>query len=229
MEKSGFTGQELQEYDKAIAVYRKKAESIIIKNADDNQNMTNLIAEVVKKKKEIKAKRDAIVSPIKNSIKLIDEEMNKVLKPLELIEDLGKKAIGNYYLAEKEKERKEEEKARKEAEEKIRKENLAKKMASKNELTSELAKARVEEITDKAMEKVREVKTATISDKGTHVVTRMIWSYEVEDEKKVPREYLQINPSAISTAVRNGVREIAGVKIFEKPSIAVGGKSFEVK
>jgi hypothetical protein len=57
----------------------------------------------------------------------------------------------------------------------------------------------------------------------------MIWSYEVEDEKKVPREYLQINPSAINAAVRNGVRKIAGVKIFEKPSIAVGGKSFEVK
>lgn len=42
------------------------------------------------------------------------------------------------------------------------------------------------------------------------------WAYELEDEAKIPREYLTVNGPAITRAVRDGVRDIPGVRIFQK-------------
>ena len=43
-----------------------------------------------------------------------------------------------------------------------------------------------------------------------------VWSFEVVDPKAVPRQYLTVDEAAIRAAVRGGIREIAGVRIFEE-------------
>ena len=50
---------------------------------------------------------------------------------------------------------------------------------------------------------------------------RMIWDFEVVDLSKVSVEYLMINEKAVREAIRNGAREIEGVKIFQKPVVAI--------
>lgn len=40
------------------------------------------------------------------------------------------------------------------------------------------------------------------------------WDFEVQDEREVPREYLQVDAGAIEKAIKNGVRKIPGVRIF---------------
>jgi hypothetical protein len=45
---------------------------------------------------------------------------------------------------------------------------------------------------------------------------RKQWTFEIEDEIKVPREYLALDTVKIGQAVRAGVRDIAGVRIFQK-------------
>lgn len=63
-----------------------------------------------------------------------------------------------------------------------------------------------------------EATTRTSSGMAT---TRMVWTAEVVDVSQLPAEYLLPNTAAINAAVRAGVREIAGVRIYEKPSVSV--------
>lgn len=44
------------------------------------------------------------------------------------------------------------------------------------------------------------------------------WSFDIEDADKIPREYLFVDEKKIRNAVKAGVREIPGVRIFEKES-----------
>ena len=49
---------------------------------------------------------------------------------------------------------------------------------------------------------------------GTTV--RKTWTFTVMDEKKVPRIYLTLNDKAIRDSIRDGVRDIPGLEIFEE-------------
>lgn len=47
---------------------------------------------------------------------------------------------------------------------------------------------------------------------------RMTWEFEIEDKSMVPPEYLMVDEKAIRQAVKAGIRQIPGVRIFELAS-----------
>lgn len=51
--------------------------------------------------------------------------------------------------------------------------------------------------------------------------TVMVLDFEVVDAARVPRPYLAVDPAAIRAAIKGGIREIDGVKIFERAEIRV--------
>jgi hypothetical protein len=51
--------------------------------------------------------------------------------------------------------------------------------------------------------------------------TVMVWDFEVVDPGAVPRNYLAVDPAAIRAAIKGGIREIDGVRIFERAEIRV--------
>ena len=100
--------------------------------------------------------------------------------------------------------RKLEEEKRLKEEERIRKE--ATKIAKKENISVEevIAGADIKEIP-------KTIGTTTI---------KKIWTFEIIDEKKIPRDFLMIDEVNIREAIRKGVREISGIKIFEKETIS---------
>lgn len=60
-------------------------------------------------------------------------------------------------------------------------------------------------------------KTDTIvrTETGTTAFAKRPWKFEIEDHEKVPREYCMPDNQKIRDAVKMGVREIPGVRIFE--------------
>ena len=52
-------------------------------------------------------------------------------------------------------------------------------------------------------------------------VTAKRWTFEVVDESKIPREYLIVDGTAVRKAIRNGVREIDGLDIFQVEGLRV--------
>jgi len=51
--------------------------------------------------------------------------------------------------------------------------------------------------------------------------TRKTWKFEITDPTQIPREYLVVSEALIREAVKNGSREIAGVRIFEDTDISI--------
>lgn len=51
--------------------------------------------------------------------------------------------------------------------------------------------------------------------------TRKTWKFEVTDPTLVPREFLLVSDSLIRDAVKNNVREIAGVRIYEDVDVSI--------
>ena len=66
-------------------------------------------------------------------------------------------------------------------------------------------------------EEVKKISVQTVHGK---VITKKIWTYDVVDIEKVPREFLTFDRAKITNAVRSGEREIPGVKIYQKTSIS---------
>ncbi len=62
--------------------------------------------------------------------------------------------------------------------------------------------------------------TTTRTEKGT-MSFREVWKFEVTEPKKVPRDYLEISDILIRNAVKAGVREIPGVRIYSEKVAAL--------
>ena len=56
--------------------------------------------------------------------------------------------------------------------------------------------------------------TDSISVDDGQIYTKEKWIYEIEDKTKVPDEFYSIDASLLENAVKNGIRNIPGVKIF---------------
>ena len=69
-----------------------------------------------------------------------------------------------------------------------------------------------------------EVQEAPISKTKTEsgsTSVRKQWVFEVEDESKIPQEYFILDESKVRTAIKDGQRDIPGMKIFPKSVISV--------
>lgn len=56
---------------------------------------------------------------------------------------------------------------------------------------------------------------------GAGIVTTKRWVHEVTDAAAVPRQYLTVDDAAIKAAVKAGVRDIPGVRIYQDETVTV--------
>lgn len=54
---------------------------------------------------------------------------------------------------------------------------------------------------------------------------KMKWIFEIEDESQIPKEFLSIDEKKIQMAIKGGIRNIPGVKIFENLEIEMRVKN----
>lgn len=165
--------------------------------------------------KKIDEERTTLVKPLNDHVKMINGRFKGVLDRLEK----GQAIIDRKLLDWK---RAEEEKARKEAEE-------AKKRAEEEALARAIELEQAGKLSD-AEAVVKEAETAVVpvakvgtvrGNYGSAASTRKIWKFVVEDLSKVPTEYLEVKSPAVNAAIRNGVRAIPGLRIFEEESLTV--------
>ena len=58
------------------------------------------------------------------------------------------------------------------------------------------------------------------ADVGNSTVQKR-WTFKVEDITKVPADYLIVDTAEVNNAIADGVREIKGLKIFQKETLSV--------
>ena len=209
-----------------IESYRidEQAKLISITDAVSYDSATRFLKEVNAKLKDFKSQREKYIKPMKDSIKAIDDKLKEPIKLLEDTDTTLREKL-NAYLSEVR--RQEEQRLvleRKKAEEEALKEidhlEDAKRYAGEyDEVTQKAIQRTIENKQNKAIE-------ATVLDNKINLSTNsasvsMVWAFEVTDKSKLPLEYLKVDEVAIRNAIRNGERDIAGVKIFQKPQLSL--------
>jgi len=182
----------------ALKVLEEAQEISAIEVCDESikEYAVGLLTKIAEGKKKAEAQRQLFVGPLNQSIRAINSFFKKLTEPLEEADAILRKKILEYRM-------KEEERIRKEAEE------IRKKMEEKGQFVPVVVSG----------------PGTTMSGKNGTAIVRKVWDFEVIDENQVPREYLSVDPGKIRKAVQEGVRQIPGVKIFQKEVLAVqGGK-----
>lgn len=206
---------------------RKKIEQInqqpVLKR-EDFEVMTEWLKLVVSMAKEIKAREKDECAPAKAAIAEIKAKFAKPLELLATAENTAREKINVFLAAERQVAEAEAEKDRqarlKNAQKELRK--LDRKESTADKYDSATASALKQSIADQRQEIMAKASAPTeINQSGANASVRMVWAFDVVDLAQVPVEFVTVNDSAVRQAIKDGTREIAGLKIYQKPTVAI--------
>uniref|UniRef100_A0A6H2A2Q8 Uncharacterized protein n=1 Tax=viral metagenome TaxID=1070528 RepID=A0A6H2A2Q8_9ZZZZ len=191
-----------KKYKDQIEIMKSAAEAHQVKSETSLKQAIGLAGDAKQLAKRIEQEKKTILEEPNQFVKAVSAFAKDFTAPLQEIEANLKQKIGQYQYRIELDRRKQEELIRKANEE------LQKK------LNKEAKKAGVEapKVTPTPVVKAE---TVARSETGASTHIRKAWKAEVCDPEKVPREYCEPSMKLINQAVKMGVREIEGVRIFE--------------
>jgi hypothetical protein len=195
-----------------------------------------------KLKNQVEALRKSTVQPFNDHVKDVNNLAKSFTEPLDTAERDLKAKISTFqtklrieqqkkeaeareaarkvqeaYEAEQRAIREEAARKAREAEEALKKEKDAAARAALKRTIAEEKEAAEAPIQVAVAPVIPEIPKAVRTESGS-AHQRMTWTFEIEDGTKVPRAYLAIDEQKIRQAVKAGIRQIPGVRIFEQAS-----------
>ena len=196
--------KEFAPYQTAIANMQDQAVALEIINQETAQAAVALGGEAKKLAKKITAQAKAIVEEPEGFVKSVKAFAKMFTDPLTKVETTLKRKHEDYAYKVELDRRKAEQIAQEEA----------KKLQER--LDQEAKEKGVAPVTVTAPV-VPKQETVTRTETGTSAFIRTEWKGEIQDPDVVPREFCSPDQKKINDAVKAGLRDIPGVKIFEKP------------
>jgi len=188
----------LKKINEDVTKVIKTSETIKIETEEDFTKATEFLNQIVVRIKRIEELRIQFTKPILDAKNAIDTEFKASSVPLREVEAKVKSIILDY---------------RKKEAELIEKKRLEKlKEAEKITNIGEQ---------EQALEEVKEIRQETnvqVSS-GTNRF-RKVWTFDIINEKIIPKAYLKVDEMAIRKAVKDGERKIKGVKIYQEERIS---------
>lgn len=182
-----------------------RAKNFQITSEETASDANNILHWIAGKKKVLEERRRFFITPLKDHVKRIEAELKMVAEPLIKADVIIRGKVVDYRIKIKEEAKKKEEELQRKAEKERQKQ--VEKAEAKGEAPPPPAPMPTVEV-PKTTEGITMVKT---------------WTYEIQDINKVPREYLILDTAAVMKAVRLGIREIPGLRIYQKETVKVGG------
>jgi len=216
------TGKIVQ-IQKSIGSLEEEAQVIKIKNTGDLNYAVEFLKKIKGWKKRVEEIRLSYTKPLNDIIRERNKEFKQTSLPLAMIEKKVTNEIEGWRAKEAEKIRiKQEKEAERQRKifEKEQEEKRKQLLKDQEEMSKKEAKEKAKEIEqEEFVAKPTIIQDKEIGEGEATMKTRKRWDFEIEDETKVPRKYMKVDEIAIGKAVRGGdVREIKGVKIFQKES-----------
>jgi len=185
--------KDVEVIEEESAVLIEQANSYVIENAQDVDLASKFLRQVKDMENAIEVKRLEFTKPLNQSLDAINGTFKKLSKPLKEARELLSNRILSWRRAENDRLAKEEERRRK--------------------------------IQEAHREVGHEVKAPIILErpetKMGDTQVRKIWNWEIVDFSKVSDIYKEINRVAINLAIRNGIREISGLNIFQEEALSI--------
>jgi len=195
------------DYIERIKVLGEECRSLVIIDDDSLDRGKSLVKDARMIEGLIDDKRKQLTRPLLDEKKIIDDIAKSITSDLnDAIKDLRAQILK--YEKKKEEDRLEELR-RIEEEKKKAEERLMSSASSKDDVLEAIDV--IQEIA-KTEDELREAKSSSISK---------VWTYEVVDIKLVPRAYLKIDDAEVKAAIKVGIREIPGIRIFQKDQLVI--------
>ena len=193
--------------------------AITVTDAPTAGKVTELLAIVSETAKRIEERRVALVKPLNDEVKAVNDLVRPLTAAFDRLKATGKDKQLAWHRAEEArvaKERAEAERIRKEAE-RVALEAQAAAIAHSAQTGKPVeVPATVAAVVPVVAEASRGVKT----DYGTSQL-RKVWKFEITDPALVPRQFLMVDEQAIRRAVAEGARTIEGVRIYQDVQLSV--------
>ena len=200
---------QFQKYEDKIQLLITRARDLEVKDDDSNAMAVEMIAQVAGLRKDLNDHRLQVIKEEDKFVRSVNSFVLSFSEKLEaIIKDVLKPKVGDYSYQLELKRREDE---------RIMKEATDKKQAA---LDAEAKKKKVEPVIMPVM-KAPKKREPVRTESGT-ASTRTVWDCEVVDIEKVPRDYLVFEKSKAMFAIKSGgLRDIPGLRIFEKPIVTV--------
>ena len=184
---------EIKTLEKQVSPLVKKASSYKIDSVQAIEDASIFLRKVKDTENTIEKKRLELTQPLNQSLSAINQMFRQLKNPLGEARELLTRKIITWKTAEQQRLEKEEARRRKiqEAHEKVGHETKAPVVLERPE------------------------------NKIGNTQTVKYWTFEIIDFSKLPDGYKIINNTLINHAIRNGVREIKGLKIVQKERISI--------
>lgn len=179
-----------------------EASALTVNNDTQNEYAVTLGTSSKQLCKKIEDVRKEIIEEPNEYVKSVNAFAKIFTEKLQVIESLMKQKIAQYRAVQEQKRREAELAAKKAADE------LQKQLNAQ-------AKALGTEPVQVATPIIPIGPPVTRTETGA-AHGRKAWTFEVENEPEIPREYLEVSTKKINDAIRGGIRQIAGIKIYQK-------------
>lgn len=157
----------------------------------DEEGLSTCAVEIKVRLKEVEAKRTAITGPLNAAKRAVDELFRPTLQRLKSAEQIVKERLAQIAYAREET-------------------NRALLLAASNS-----AKA------GEVQQATAAIQAIEVQEKHEGIQIRETWDFEVMDGSLVPKTFLAIDASKVKAAIASGVRDIPGLKIYKRKSIAI--------
>lgn len=177
----------------------EQAKAITIATADDVDAASKLGFQINATLKRIEEKRTGFTKPANDWLKMINQSFKDVSAPLTEAKNTLANGIAVWQRTERERIIKEE--ARRNA----------------------IAKAAEEKRRVKEPETYRPAEDIALARPSTNIgnsSVSKVWTFEVVDFAQVPDEYKEIVSPRVNEQIRNGAREIAGLRIYQTERVS---------
>ncbi len=226
---------ELVKFDKLkadVAHFTNGITTLVVKDQESADLVMGVARDVKKWQKALELKRDELVRPLNEQVKAVNAYAKSIGEPLVVSETHLKGQLVTWErLLEK---RRQEEMAKANAErQRLEAEAAAKvKAAQAQNSLEDLFKPADEKVREQIVAKVEQERTAVEIENQHQAAVSAIqsqkvsgasrpWVFEVTEPNRVPAEFMVVDEKKIREAVRNGVREISGVRIFQDTKISI--------
>lgn len=205
------------DYRPVLDDMKAKAAAVTVTNQESASVATSMASQAKRLAKQIEDQRKAIVEAPNAFVKGANTLAKSFSEPLSEIDRLLVGKI-NAYQREQERIRMEQERKAREEAEALRKKLEEDQKKEQARLDAE-AKAKGTEPAQAPPPIVPEIiipqaKTITRTEDGSASI-RKVWTWKLLDFAKLPDEYKRVDEVKLNQAVKAGLREIAGVEIFE--------------
>lgn len=170
----------------------------------------NMLVQLKSWKTQVEQRRQFFTRPLKEHVKRIEALFKPMAEKLEEADGLIRKKVLDYRA-------KAELAAREEQQKLIEKAQEA--QASGDNDTALTLATQATELT--APQK------SMLLDEGS-MQTKKVWDFEVVDYGAIPHEYFTFDEKKVRLAIRSGLRDIPGIRIFQKDQLAVSAGSQQV-